>query len=204
MKQFIFILMVALSAAILPFVFQTTSSDQAMEFGPRERYMQMLLADPTTGEIPHNARARELDFAQRFQENSSMQTFAKVQVNDNWSFAGPNALGGRTRAIAQDISQEQTLIAAGVSSGIFKSTDLGLTWKKKLRNDQLQSITCIVQDQRPGKTQHWYAGTGEFYGNSSDLNGDGIYKSTDAGESWELLSSIQSKTPNTWDGAFEF
>ncbi|MEY3688507.1 MAG: hypothetical protein RIT37_69, partial [Bacteroidota bacterium] len=204
MKQFIFILMVALSAAILPFVFQTSKSDQAMEFGPRERYMQMLLADPATGEIPHNARARELDFAQRFQVNSSMQTFAKVQANDNWSFAGPNALGGRTRAIAQDISQEQTLIAAGVSSGIFKSTDLGLTWKKKLRNDQLQSITCIVQDQRPGKTQQWYAGTGEFYGNSSDLNGDGIYKSTDAGESWELLSSTQSKTPNTWDGAFEF
>jgi len=204
MKQFIFILMVALSAAILPFVFQTSTSDQAMEFGPRERYIQMLLADPATGEIPHNARARELDFAQRFQENSSMQTFAKVQANDNWSFAGPNALGGRTRAIAQDISQEQSLIAAGVSSGIFKSTDLGLTWKKKLRNDQLQSITCIVQDQRPGKTQQWYAGTGEFYGNSSDLNGDGIYKSTDAGESWELLSSTQSKTPNTWDGAFEF
>jgi len=204
MKLVIFFVSLAFIAATVPFLFHNAPSNAGMEYGPRERYMQMLLADPATGEIPRNARARELAFAQRFNGNGSMQTFAKVHASDNWAFAGPNALGGRTRAIAQDISNEQTLIAAGVSSGIFKSTDLGKTWKKKLRNDQLQSITCIVQDQRPGKTQKWYAGTGEFYGNSSDLNGDGIYQSTDAGESWELLSSTQSNTPNTWDGAFEF
>ncbi len=204
MKQLIALLSLALLTATLPFLFRETNQGSALEFGPRERYMQMLLADPATGKIPRNARARELAFAKRFNQNSSSNVYTKVQANDQWSFAGPNSLGGRTRAIVQDFTNEQVLIAAGVSSGIFKSTDLGKTWKKTLRNDQLQSITSIVQDQRPGKTQRWYAGTGEFYGNSSDLNGDGIYLSTDSGDSWELLSSTQSKTPHTWDGAFEF
>ena len=204
MKQLLLILSLGLICATIPFFYQDSSSESALEIGPRERYMRMLLADPSTGEIPRNARAHELAFAKRFKGKTTSDAFAKVQANDQWSFAGPNALGGRTRAIAQDITNEQTLIAAGISSGIFKSTDLGKTWRKTLRNDQLPSITSIVQDQRPGKTQRWYAGTGEFYGNSSDLNGDGIYLSTDAGESWELLPSTQSKTPNTWDGAFEF
>lgn len=204
MKHILLLLSLALILALMPFLMPKSNEEIGLDIGPRERYMQMLLADPATGEIPRNARARELSFARRFKGNASTNKYAKVQTSDQWSFAGPNALGGRTRAIAQDITNEQVLIAAGVSSGIFKSTDLGKTWVKKLRNNQLQSITCIVQDQRPGKTQRWYAGTGEFYGNSSDLNGDGIYLSTDSGESWELLSGTQSKTPNTWDGAFEF
>lgn len=175
----------------------------AMDIGEREQYMTMLLADPTTGEIPHHSRADELSFAQRFANNhkvSSAETFS----NDQWSFAGPSNVGGRTRALEIDCRNEQIIIAAGVSSGIFKSTDQGKTWKKTLRNDQLQSITDIIQDKRQGKEHIWYASTGEFHGNSSDLNGDGIYLSTDNGESWNVLSSTQTKTPQTWDGAFEY
>ncbi len=204
MKHILLVLSLAMIVVMMPFLMPKSYEEIGLDIGPRERYMHMLLADPATGEIPKNARARELAFAERFKGHESSYQYAKVHGNDQWTFAGPNALGGRTRAIAQDITNEQVLIAAGVSSGIFKSTDLGKTWVKKLRNDQLQSITSIVQDQRPGKTQRWYAGTGEFHGNSSDLNGDGIYLSTDSGETWELLSGTQSKTPNAWDAAFEF
>jgi len=176
---------------------------KGMDIGPRERYMNMLLADPKTGIIPHHSRADELAFAQRFHTSEVTNDF-KVANVDQWTFAGPNNVGGRTRALHLDIRDENTIIAAGVSSGIFKSTDQGKSWRKTLRNDQLQSITCIIQDKRPGKENTWYAGTGEFYGNSSDLNGDGIYHSSDNGESWNLLSATQSKTPQTWDGSFEF
>jgi photosystem II stability/assembly factor-like uncharacterized protein len=204
MKYLIFFLTIAALSSSLLFFFEDDEKSFALDIRPRIQYMRMLLADPATGEIPRNARAKELVFAERFSKDKTASEFAKVHANHDWSFAGPNALGGRTRAIAQDIENEETLIAAGVSSGIFKSTDLGKTWRKTLRNDQLPSITSIVQDQRPGKTQRWYAGTGEFYGNSSDLNGDGIYLSTDSGESWELLPASQSKTPQAWDAAFEF
>lgn len=176
---------------------------KGMDIGPRERYMNMVLADPKTGSIPHHSRANELVFAKRFLNTGSDITF-KVANDNLWTFAGPNNVGGRTRALHLDIRDENTILAAGVSSGIFKSTDQGKSWRKTLRNDQLQSITSIIQDKRPGKENNWYAGTGEFHGNSSDLNGDGIYHSSDNGESWNLLSATQSKTPQIWDGSFEF
>lgn len=182
---------------------EVTNDSNALDIGPRERYMNMLLADPKTGKIPQHSRAQELAFAKRLIQDQKDKS-SDLLNDDSWSFAGPNNVGGRTRAIEVDIRNEQIIIAAGVSSGIFKSTDQGKTWKKTLRNNQLQSITCIIQDKRPGKEQNWYASTGEFHGNSSDLNGDGIYQSTDGGESWNILPSTQSKTPQTWDAAFEY
>lgn len=200
------LLTLAFIAGVLYFILgvQQQSSDfNALEIGPRERYMNMLLADPITGKIPKNSRALEMEFAQRFKKDKKQHS--ESLLNDHvWMFAGPNNVGGRTRGIAIDIRNENIMIAGGVSGGIFKSTDQGLSWKKTLRNDQLQSVTSIIQDRRPGKESRWYAGTGEFHGNSSDLNGDGIYASTDSGESWELLAGSRTKTPQSWDGAFEY
>ncbi|MGA1307066.1 MAG: WD40/YVTN/BNR-like repeat-containing protein, partial [Candidatus Kapaibacteriota bacterium] len=150
----------------------TKTDSNGLDIGPRERYMNMLLADPKTGKIPQYSRAQELAFAKRLIQDQKDKS-SDLLNDDSWSFAGPNNVGGRTRAIEVDIRNEQIIIAAGVSSGIFKSTDQGKTWKKTLRNNQLQSITCIIQDKRPGKEHNWYASTGEFHGNSSDLNGDG-------------------------------
>ncbi|MFM8839754.1 MAG: WD40/YVTN/BNR-like repeat-containing protein, partial [bacterium] len=200
------LLTLACIAGLLYFILgvQQQSSDlNALEIGPRERYMNMLLADPITGKIPKNSRALELEFAHRFKKDKKQ--YSESLLNEQgWMFAGPNNVGGRTRGFAIDIRNENIMIAGAVSGGIFKSTDQGLSWKKTLRNDQLQSVTSIIQDRRAGKESRWYAGTGEFHGNSSDLNGDGIYASTDYGESWELLVGSRTKTPQSWDGAFEY
>ena len=48
MKQLLLILSLALMTATLPFVYQDSTSESALEIGPRERYMRMLLADPAT------------------------------------------------------------------------------------------------------------------------------------------------------------
>ena len=122
MKQLLLILSLALICATIPFFYQDSSSESALEIGPRERYMRMLLADPSTGEIPQNARAHELAFAKRFKEKTTSDAFAKVQANDQWSFAGPNALGGRTRAIAQDITNEQKTAIVKEITKRFNST----------------------------------------------------------------------------------
>ena len=77
----------------------------------------------------------------------------------------PN-VGGRTRGLAIDVADERVLFAAGISGGIWRSTDGSASWSKVLRGDQLPTISRIIQDTRPGRTHVWYAGTGEFIGSN--------------------------------------
>ena len=143
------------------------------------------LANPTTGKIPAGMRAKELEFAK------SMPQFSAVV---DFEHRGPFNVGGRTRAFATDVNNAQTLIAGGISGGIWKSTDGGATWQKKTTSDQFGSVTCIAQDKRPGKTHIWYYGTGEGYGNSAGsigayFYGNGMFKSEDNGETWNPIAS---------------
>src|SRR5690606_26204824 len=122
----------------------------------------------------------------------------------NWEQRGPWNVGGRTRAIAFDVLDENTWLAGSVTGGIWRSTDAGLTWNKVTNDLDPHSITSIVQDTRPGHENTWYAGTGEKYGVNSQTSfealysGDGIIKSTDNGLTWLPLSSTQSNTPTTY------
>ncbi|MGB1218258.1 MAG: hypothetical protein ACPG4W_00620 [Flavobacteriales bacterium] len=146
------------------------------------------LANPQTGEIPNNIRQKELAFAKTLPKSSAAVEF---------SHRGPFNVGGRTRAFGVDVDNSQHLIAGGVSGGIWKSTDGGESWQKKTSGEQLSSVTCIQQDIRDGKTNVWYAGTGEGYGNSASATGayflgNGMLKSTDNGESWQPIASTQS------------
>ena len=70
--------------------------------------------------------------------------------------------------------------------------------------NQLHNVTCIAQDTRPGKEHIWYYGTGELSGNSASganayFDGNGIYKSTDGGLSWD---SIPATADNNAAGSF--
>ena len=121
----------------------TNSVLDAMSIQDRNDYMHMLLADPATGQIPKGMRSAELEFASTLpkrhiaHENPS----AKIQASENWYSAGPSNLGGRTRALGIDMMNDQIILAGGVSSGMFKSTNQGLSWKKTFSNKQLQSVT---------------------------------------------------------------
>src|SRR5690606_1569397 len=81
--------------------------------------------------------------------------------------------------------------------------DGGESWVRTTRHDQMPSVTCIAQDIRSDKTHIWYYGTGEGSGSSSGVFGDGIFKSTNNGLTWEQLPSTVSGTPQQQD-AFDF
>jgi photosystem II stability/assembly factor-like uncharacterized protein len=162
------------------------------------------LKSPRTGDIPKNIRARELAFARSLPSRESMiaRKLSSTQSID-WQFRGPDNLGGRTRALAVDISNENVIIAGGVSGGMWRSEDKGATWTRTSAPSDLKSVTCLVQDTRPGKTNIWYYGTGEARANSAgfktEYHGDGIYRSTDGGRSWKPLDATISRTPHLRD-----
>lgn len=169
--------------------------------GERVRYEAALLRNPATGKLPDNIRSRELAFSTTLPTRSAALhkgAPAHVQVLP-WTPRGPSNVGGRTRAFAIDVTNENNLLAGGVSGGMWRSIDGGQSWVRTTRTDQHITATCIVQDQRPGKTATWYYGTGEYRGNSADIQGDGIFKSTDNGLTWGPLLSTTSGTPQRQD-----
>ncbi len=168
------------------------------------RYQYERLRDPATGKIPDNIRSKELKFIKESFNLDKNKLNNHLLSSSKWTTRGPFEIGGRTRAFDFDFRNENILIAGGVSSGMWKSTDAGASWIKTSKPYQLHSVSCLVQDRRQGKENNWYYGTGEYWGNSADISGDGIYKSLNNGDSWTPIPKTVSNKPNTWDNAFDY
>ena len=171
----------------------------------RARWEFARLRNPATNEIPARMREKELAFAKNLPRRSSSN---KAMANA-WERMGPFNLGGRTRALAIDVADTDNILAGGVSGGIFRSTDNGLTWSTTFGSSMLHSVTSIAQDTRSGNTDTWYAGSGEARGNSATeftafFRGDGLFKSTDGGASWSVIPSTSSGVPQSFDQHWDY
>jgi hypothetical protein len=167
----------------------------------RRLYELELLKDPATGQIPEDIRKKELAFAERMSQGLNQRAGGKnARVIEDWRARGPYNVGGRTRALAIDLDDENTILAGGVSGGMWRSEDGGLTWTKTTGTSEIQSVTAIVQDPRPGFHNVWYYSTGERIGNSAGgggafFGGNGIYKSTDGAHTWSILPVTADNRP---------
>jgi hypothetical protein len=170
----------------------------------RHEWMISRLADPLTGEIPLNMRARELKFAESLPKKEASARSSSY----TYLHRGPYNVGGRTRAFACDYTQPNVLLAGGISGGMWKSDDGGENWRQVGDPNDHPAVSCLIQDLRPGQSNHWYYGSGEIVGNSASrsfsayFNGTGIYESFDNGETWTVLDSTASNTPeetDNWD-----
>ncbi|MDB4956784.1 MAG: sialidase [Myxococcales bacterium] len=96
---------------------------------------------------------------------------------------GSAAMSGRIAAVAALASGGKTLLYVGAASGgVWKSLDGGTTFKPVFDKQPVQSIGAIAIDPSDSKTV--WVGTGESWTRNSVSIGDGIYKSTDGGETW--------------------
>jgi photosystem II stability/assembly factor-like uncharacterized protein len=97
---------------------------------------------------------------------------------------GAAAMSGRIAALAgyDDPSGKLTLFVGAASGGVWKSMDGGSTFKPVFDEQPVQSIGAIALD--PSHPQNVWVGTGEPWTRNSVSVGDGIYKSTDGGETW--------------------
>ncbi len=185
------------------------------DIAAREAYLLKLLADPQTGKIPSDIRSKVRHFVNDLPKRSSeisntrRNTIAEISETD-WTSNGPFFKGGRTRALALDVLNNDVILAGGTSGGMWISRNKGLSWVKTTNNNDLHSVTSIAQDVRTGKENIWYYGTGELSGNSArggggaTFRGDGVFKSTDGGNSWQLLESTSAGEPNSFSNPFQF
>ncbi len=97
---------------------------------------------------------------------------------------GSAAMSGRISALAgvNDASGKLNVFVGAASGGVWKSTDGGTIFKAVFDKQPVQSIGAIAID--PSHPTNVWVGTGEAWTRNSVSIGDGIYKSTDGGETW--------------------
>lgn len=103
-----------------------------------------------------------------------------------WRLVGPYR-GGRVLAVSGVIGEPHTYYFGAVGGGVWKSTDGGLTWHPltdKVK-DMSPSIGAIAV--APSDPNVIYAGTGEACIRGDIIAGNGVYKSIDAGKTWQFV-----------------
>lgn len=189
----------------------------------RSKYEFDMVKDPATGKIPRGIYDEELALARTIPEKGAdLNNAARITALNTYFPAGPNNQGGRTRAVAYDIryngTSNRVIIAGSVSGGIMRSIDGGANWTRVSPDNEIHNLSCLAQDPRSGSQDTWYAGGGEYNGNSTDeigavYFGFGLYKSTNNGATWTRLplavtdingGNLASGVLETFDNPFDY
>jgi photosystem II stability/assembly factor-like uncharacterized protein len=108
-----------------------------------------------------------------------------------WRNVGPFR-GGRIAAVSGAIGQPGVFYAGLPAGGVWKTTSAGETWYPVF--DSIRSVSSIgAVEVAPSDPNVVYAGTGDLVTGGSINEGDGMYRSDDAGRSWRHLGLDATK-----------
>jgi photosystem II stability/assembly factor-like uncharacterized protein len=99
-----------------------------------------------------------------------------------WRSIGPDR-GGRSIAVAGSASRPLEYFFGAVGGGVWKTVDGGTSWSP-VSDGQLRSSSVGAIAVAPSNPDVIYAGMGETCLRGNIMQGDGVYKSVDAGKTW--------------------
>jgi len=100
-----------------------------------------------------------------------------------YRYIGPD--GNRIIAVVGEPGNNNVVYAGAASGGIFKSVDGGISWQPIFDDQDVSSIGALAIS--PSDKNVIWAGTGETFIRSNISIGNGIYKSEDAGKTWQHM-----------------
>lgn len=125
--------------------------------------------------------------ASAIKQYKSMVKSSDSRFDESWKPVGPINVGGRITDISLHPTDKDIMYAGSAVGGVWKSTDRGYEWKLIFEEQGGMSIGNIEISSNDPNTI--YVGTGEANGSATSgaFFGNGMYKSTDAGTTWENI-----------------
>lgn len=107
-----------------------------------------------------------------------------------WRLVGPFR-GGRVDAVAGDHSKPLVYYMGAVNGGVWKTANAGLSWENITDGKtDISSVGAVTV--APSDPNVIYVGTGESQLREDLTYGTGVYRSTDAGETWQHLGLVET------------
>jgi len=154
------------------------SKEYPYEWSYLKKTWPYLKADP-------RAYIDALEQAHNLQRETTERRLSKGINSVEWEFAGPLNVGGRVVDIEFNPLDPNIVYAGFATGGVFKSTDMGNSWFPVFDSLAVLTIGDIgIDPQNPDVV---YVGTGEPNGGHNNFPGGGVFKSTDAGSTWNFL-----------------
>jgi photosystem II stability/assembly factor-like uncharacterized protein len=110
----------------------------------------------------------------------------------SWRNVGP-VRGGRSIAVSGSSSRPLEYFFGATGGGLWKTTDAGTTWEP-VTDGQINSSSVGAIGQCEADPDVVYIGMGEVQFRGNIMQGDGVWKSTDAGENWEHAGLPESQS----------
>ncbi len=98
---------------------------------------------------------------------------------------GPAVAGGRVSSVAGVPGNPSVYYVGAAAGGVWKTTDGGAHWKAVFKNEPVASIGAIAV--APSNPNLVWVGTGEANPRNDITDGNGVYFSPDAGQSWKFM-----------------
>lgn len=140
----------------------------------------IMTMDPASGKVP------------RISPESAKSRTSVDSRDLSWTQIPSEEMAGRTRTLMIDPNDDQKLWMGSVTGGLWFNPDFRSNAKWVPISDDWESLSISSLAYDPTNTSVYYAGTGESFTSvpiyrESSSNGIGIYKSSDAGATWEHL-----------------
>lgn len=106
---------------------------------------------------------------------------------------GSATMSGRISAIAGRVEKngKTTLIVGSASGGVWKTEDGGTTYRPIFDKQPVMSIGAVTLD--PNNPNTYWVGSGETWTRNSVSVGNGVYKTTDGGDTWSHMGLPNSE-----------
>jgi hypothetical protein len=170
-------------------------SQTLVEPGAEEALGEKSYEDHTTGTIPTGLSTMWYNSDHALANSGHDGILSATSPIDTIASLGPDSWGnfqgainqGRTRALLVSSASNSTFFAGCVSGGLWKSTNAGASWTPVNDTAASLNVSCITQS--PFSSNVIYYGTGEVVGRTERLGGNGVFKSTDGGITFQQLSA---------------
>src|SRR5437016_2315642 len=103
---------------------------------------------------------------------------------------GPASMGGRIDDFAVVESNPDIIYVGAASGGVFKTVNGGTTWEPVFDNEVTSTIGDVTI--APSDPSVVWVGTGEANNRQSSSWGNGVYKSTDGGKTWQHMGLAET------------
>lgn len=133
-------------------------------------------------DMPPNLILKRLEQVQKQIANKHAK---QADTQGEWLIEGPSNIGGRINTIAVHPTNENIIYAGSARGGIHKTTNGGTTWSPIFDEQPYLSIGAITISPHDPNTI--YVGTGDVNISSFFSIGNGVYKSTNGGSTWQHL-----------------